>query len=178
MHYLRNLQSVVDSTGDSWASQLIEVIRNYYHQRKQLLDKGINTFDEDAVFTFLNLYDAILEEGKIEHLKAHPPIKTKKGKNKKDNAIKLIDRLQKFKECYVEWVHNFACPFTNNHAESGLRMQKTKTKVSGCYRSMNGAVASTLIRSYILSVRASGENIVEQLRNAVDDHCYIPLLQQ
>lgn len=177
-HILRNLQSVVDSTGDSWAKQLMEVIRGYYHHRKQLLEQGIKSFDEDDILTFLNLYDAILVEGRIEHLKMHPLIKTKKGKDKKDNAIKLINRLQEFKECYVEWAHNFACPFTNNSAEAGLRMQKTKTKVSGCYRSMDGAVASTLIRSYILSVKASGENIVEQLRNAVDGNCYIPLLQE
>lgn len=176
-HILRSLQSVVDSTGDSWANQFMELIRHYYHQRKLLQELGISRFLEEDVFDFLNLYDAILEEGRLEHIKSHPPVKTKKGKIKKDNAIKLINRLQEYKESYVEWVHNFSCPFTNNKAESGLRMQKTKTKVSGCYRSMEGATASTLIRSYILSVRASGENVVEQLQQAVKGYCYIPLLQ-
>lgn len=177
-HILRNLQSIVDSTGDSWANQLMEVIRHYYHERKSLQGNGINTFTETDVFMFLTLYDVILEEGEQEHNKTYPPVKTKKGKDKKDIAIKLINRLQEYKECYVEWVHNFSCPFTNNKAESGLRMQKTKTKISGCYRSMEGAIASTLIRSYILTVRASGENIVEQLQQAVDGNCYIPLLQE
>lgn len=177
-HIMRNLQSIVDSTGDSWAMQMMELLRHYYHQRKQLQEKGIETFSETEVFEFLKLYDVILEEGRNDHIKMYPPNITKKGKEKKDNAIKLITRLQEYKECYVEWVHNFACPYTNNRAEAGLRMQKTKTKVSGCYQSMDGARASTLIRSYILSVRASGENVVEQLRKAVEGNCYIPKLQK
>lgn len=57
-------------------------------------------------------------------------------------------------------------------------MQKTKIKVSGCYQSMDGAIASTLIRSYMHTVKASGENTVEQLRKTVEGNCYIPLLQK
>ena len=47
----------------------------------------------------------------------------------------------------------FACdlsvPFTNNAAESAIRMSKIHAKVSGCFQSFEGAKAFAAVRSHL-----------------------------
>ena len=47
------------------------------------------------------------------------------------------------------FAHNFAVPFDNNQAERDVRNVKTKTKVSGCFRSIKGAQDYLKIMTFI-----------------------------
>lgn len=60
-------------------------------------------------------------------------------------------------------MHDPLVPFTNNAGENDLRMTKVQQKISGCFRSMEGAYIFCRIRSYILTCQKHGVKITEAL---------------
>jgi transposase len=54
-------------------------------------------------------------------------------------------------------------PFTNNQAERDGRMMKLKLKISGCFRSAQGANDFTVIRTLIGTAKKQGWGIIQSL---------------
>ncbi len=54
-------------------------------------------------------------------------------------------------------------PFTNNQAERDGRMMKLKQKISGAFRSLEGASDFATIRSFISTAKKQGWKITDAL---------------
>ena len=54
-------------------------------------------------------------------------------------------------------------PFTNNQAERDGRMMKLRQKISGGFRSLQGAMDFALIRSFVSTARKQDWNIIDAL---------------
>ncbi|MFI3220785.1 MAG: transposase [Methylococcales bacterium] len=102
-------------------------------------------------------YDNLLEVG-FKHDKAlhpheniaDPPKKRgrkKQSKAKQSKAKDLLDRLQHFKTETLRFLTDLTVPFDNNLAERDIRMVKLKQKISGTFRSNQGASLFFRIRS-------------------------------
>ncbi len=79
----------------------------------------------------------------------------------------MIDRLAKLKVPVCLFVNDFTVPFDNNQAERDIRMIKTKAKVSGCFRSIEGAKDYVKIMSYVSTAHKRGLNAYDAVREAL-----------
>lgn len=77
----------------------------------------------------------------------------KRGRPKKTKGRCLLDRLINYKASLLAFVFDADLPFTNNQAERDIRCVKIKMKVSGSFRTAQGANAYARIQSVISTLR-------------------------
>jgi transposase len=65
-------------------------------------------------------------------------------------------------------------PFDNNQAERDLRMVKLQQKISGCWRTPDGAEAFLAVRSYLSTARKQGLDPLAMLRRLFQGHPWLP----
>lgn len=106
-------------------------------------------------------YSRIINEGIKEE---QEPIRTgSRGREKKSKGLNLLYRLRDHRDEVLEFAFNSLIPFTNNQAKRDLRHCKIKLKMSGCFRSFNGAKAYARISAFISTLRKNSINLFEEL---------------
>ena len=71
-------------------------------------------------------------------------------------------------------MYDFRVPFSNNQGEQDVRMVKVKQKVSGSFRTEEGAERFARIRGYISTARKNTVNAFTAIQNAFDGNPFIP----
>ena len=82
--------------------------------------------------------------------------------------------MEGYDEAILAFLWNLDLPFTNNEAERAFRMMKVRLKISGCFRTFQGACRHARIRSYIATLRKHGLPVLEYLRRALDGRPFLP----
>jgi len=92
---------------------------------------------------------------------------TKGKKRKKTESERMVTRLAEYEQETLMFMYDFNIPFDNNAAEQNCRMPKLKTKISGCFRTVEGAEVFAGIRSYVSTAIKKGKNLIEGFKAAL-----------
>ena len=161
-HHLRELKFLYEEHQEDWAQAMSTLLLDRLAYRK---DHGVL---DQAQFRKLQVqYHAILSQGRRRH-----PRRTDRGAQSK--AANLLTRLEDFDLNVLAFTIFEEVPFTNNGAERDIRMEKTRQKVSGCFRTLHGARVFARIRSYISTCRKQGQNILDALEKAIMGGPFMP----
>ena len=164
-HLLRELKSCGED-GHPWAEELAGTLVAMKQARDEALQRGAKRVVKRRRQELEARYDQWLENG----LQAHPAVekeRAKQGRAKQSKEHNLLMRLKEKKREVLGFLRQIELPFDNNQAERDLRMMKVQQKISGCFRSEEGARTFCTIRSYLATVRKLGMNIIDSIRCAV-----------
>ena len=78
----------------------------------------------------------------------------------------MIERLKALKDAVCLFLRKFIVTFDNNQAERDVRNVKTKTKVSGCFRTTEGAQDYLDVMSYLSTGMKHGVSVFDALTAA------------
>ena len=152
-HHIRELEWVIDNHPlYTWA----KVMQDLLCEINDAVDKTEeNCLDETTANTYRLRYREVIEMG--EHQMPLPPPdlnQTKKrGREKKTKERNLLERLRDFEDDTLRFMVVSYVQFTNNSGENAIRMTKVQQKISGCFRSMDGAKIFCRVRSYLLTAQ-------------------------
>ena len=167
-HLLRELNGVIENHPEqTWAVRFKTLLLCMKKVRDKALLSDKNEVSYYHRHKFDMEYDSIIKTAYEENPLPETPAK-KHGRKKKSKVLNLICRLDNYKESVCLFIKNLSVPFDNNQAERDLRMVKVKTKVSGCFRSEEGAQEYLTIMSYIGSARKHGINAFTAIREALN----------
>ena len=178
-HHLRELTGVIENDTSKWAVEMRRLLLEIKSSVDVAKESGKEKLDSDLIRSFEERYEKILNEG----YKEYPSIELseggksgKRGKKKKPPSLNLLDRLWYRMKETLAFMYDFRVPFDNNQSERDIRMVKVKQKISGTFRSAEGAKRFCRIRGYISTVKKHGIDVLKSIRDAFLGKPFMPII--
>jgi transposase len=172
-HLLRELERIAALPGQGWAAELAEWFTIACATAAAARDASADRLQATIVAGLRDRYDHILATGRA----ANPPPPRPPGRRRRPQrspAVRLLERLEAHREEVLRFLVDLRVPPTNNLAERDIRMVKLQQKISGCWRTLDGAQAFLTVRSYVATARKHGVNPLAALRRLFEGDPWLP----
>lgn len=146
-HLLRELNYFIETTNAPWASKCRQLIRDALKVKQDMKPQNYYTIHQPKL-DILDRYDKLLEESVDEKIK---------------DLLAFKKRLVKYKDYLFNFLNYPDVPPDNNGSERAIRNVKVKQKISGQFKSMNGAMNFATLRSITDTAIKNGQNVLNAL---------------
>jgi len=162
-HHLRELKALVEIEKEEWARQMQRLLRRACHATNLAREQGV-PLKPSLIARIDRCYDTIVAAGLLFH-EAQPELTKagRRGRRPRRVGHNFLLRLSTRKQDVLRFLTDPTVPFTNNLAEQDARMMKVQQKVSGGFRSDDGATEFATIRSVLSTARKQGWSLLETL---------------
>jgi transposase len=162
-HHLRELKALVEIEKEDWAGKMQCLLRRACHATNLAREQGV-PLKPTLIALFDRRYNGILTNGLAFH-EAQPTLAKAKRRGRPPRRVghNLLLRLSTRKQDVLRFLTDPCVPFTNNLAERDGRMMKLRQKISGGFRSEDGANDFAVIRSVLSTARKQGWNMLRTL---------------
>lgn len=159
-HHLRELERALEVNHQQWSKAMIDLLLEINNATN---NAGGYLEPPDAE-VFRKRYRELIQKAELEC--PHPNEKREKGKRgrvPRSKSRNLLERLRDYEDDVLRFMTRSDVQFSNNQAENDLRMTKVQQKISGCFRSWDGAQIFCRVRSYLSTSRKHGVSAAEAL---------------
>jgi transposase len=172
-HLVRELVFLFQRPCQEWTSGFLDLLLDLKAKVERAKELGQTALSRQQLTIFEQCYDFALAWGEFDN---PPPVPepNQRGRLKQSPARNLLDRLLAHKDKVLAFIYDFSVPFDNNLAERDLRMVKVQQKVSGGFRSADGADVFCQVRSYRSTARKNGQRVLDRLGQASTGAPYRP----
>lgn len=173
-HLLRELTGITENFGQIWSEQMkeltLEIKKEVDSAKLRLCLLSIK-----QIADFEARYSRIIELGKQENpVTEYVRPVGKRGRKKQSKAKNLLNRFESYPTQILAFMYDFSIPFDNNLVERDIRMMKVQQKISGTFRSEEGADWFCRIRGYISTVRKNDRPVLASIKDAFEGKPFIP----
>ena len=166
-HHLRELQALVEIEKEGWAFRMQRLLRRACHA-VNLARRSDKVLNPSLIRLIERRFATILVEGFTYHEAQVPLIcaaekARRRGRQPRRVGHNLLLRLRDRQSDVLRFLTDPSVPFTNNLAEQDGRMMKLRQKISGGFRSLDGAKDFAIIRTMISTARKRGWDLLNAL---------------
>lgn len=150
VHLIRECKYIIEADKSEWAKDL----KDFFERSMEFRRERGNNFNPLEMETFREIFRL---RNELKEIFANPPPEKEKEGNRLYRQLYL-----KQKEL-THFLENPKVPYDNNGSERALRNRVIHRKVSGGFRSDNGANVHDIIASVIETAKKQGKNILDTI---------------
>ena len=161
-HHLRELIRL-EEAGQEWAAQMKRLLLEIKACVARAKEHGKWQVSFLWEWRFLACYRKLLAKGYAANPPPASELRDIRGRPKQTLARNLLLRLDRHRGWVLAFLFDFSVPFDNNLAERDLRMMKVRQKISGGFRTKEGADNFCVVRGYISTLRKQNIPVLSAL---------------
>jgi transposase len=169
-HHVRELEAIGAAEHQGWASEMIDLLYEVHEVIAKAKAAGKDELSRSTIRRLRRRYDALIQMGRA----VNPAVVAHKRHGVDKDAHNLLIRLATHADDVLRSSTDFDVSWSNNQAERDIRLVKLQQKISGSWRTLDGARTYCTIRSYISTMKKQDHDVLTGLRQLFLGEVWLP----